>query len=111
MAQIEALELEIQHLTNQLGEVRATINTIDKEIGAGDASMANLRENLRARKLVKSIAAIQKEIESCNLDQAAEDRRKFNEKYQKDKERETELQGKVYAFIPRRPPVVDVLAC
>ena len=75
--------------------VRDSINAIDKEIGAGDASVANLRENIRVRKLVKDIAAVQAEIDTYDMEEAAKAKRIFQDKYQKEKDRETELQGKV----------------
>ena len=95
IAQIDELQGDIQKFTNRLDEIRAAINVIDKDIGAGDASMANLRENLRVRKLVKEVAATQAQIDSYDVEEAAKARRIFQEKYQKEKDRETELQGKV----------------
>ena len=61
---------------------------IDKEINESGASMANLRENIRVRKLVRAIEATQTEIDSFDMEEAAKARRTFKEKYDGEKERE-----------------------
>ena len=57
--------------------------------------MANIRENLRVRKLIQDIAATQAEIDSYDLEEAAKAKRIFEEKYNVEKQRETNLQSEV----------------
>lgn len=57
--------------------------------------MANLRENLRVRKLVKDIAATAEEIATYDMEEAAKARRNFQEKYNVEKEKETQKQSDV----------------
>lgn len=97
VAKLEDVQADIEKLTEQLEAVRVVISGIDKEINAGDAFMANLRENLRVRKLRNDIEATQAKIDSYDMEEAAKAKRIFTEKYQKEKEREGELQGKVRA--------------
>ena len=75
---------------------------IDKEINESGASMANLRENIRVRKLVRAIEATQTEIDSFDMEEAAKARRTFKEKYDDEKERENEMHTKVTcaSFVP-----------
>lgn len=82
----------------QVEEVRSAIQGIDKEINEAGASMANLRENIRVRKLIKDITDTQAQINTYDMEEAAKAKRNFNEKYQVEKARETELQGLVRTF-------------
>jgi len=68
---------------------------LDKEINEGGAALTNLRENRRMRKLQSDIQATQKEIDSCDLEGAAKAKRNFEEKYQPEKDRESEMQQRV----------------
>lgn len=95
-SKIEEYEAEIQKLNLQVEEVRIAVQSIDKEINEAGASMANLRENIRVRKLMKDISDAQAEIDSYDMEEAAKAKRNFNEKYQSEKERETRLQGLVW---------------
>lgn len=91
--------IEYESKINQLMEViestRSTIGVIDKEVNESNASMTNLRENIRVRKLVKEIAATQTEIDAMDMEEAAKARRQFDLKYNLEKQRETEMQSKV----------------
>lgn len=89
------MDNSIALLTKELEEARAKLAKINKEIDESGASMANLRDNIRARMLVKKIAVIQEEIDQFDLEEAARAKRNFEEKYQVEKEKETELQVKV----------------
>lgn len=100
-AKIGDFEAQIQNLNLQVEEVRAAIQAIDKEINEAGASMANLRENIRVRKLIKDIADTQAEIDTYDMEEAAKAKRNFSEKYQAQKTRETELQGLVCDSLPR----------
>lgn len=57
--------------------------------------MSNLRENLRIRRLRQDIAATQAEIDAIDLEEAAKAKRIFEEKYNIEKQKETQLQGSV----------------
>ena len=57
--------------------------------------MTNLRENIRVRKLSKEIDTTQAEIDAMDMEQAAKARRQFDQKYNMEKQRETEMQSKV----------------
>ncbi len=94
-SQIEDLQAKIHQLGEQLENARSVVSGIEKEIHESGASMANLRENLRVRKLVKDIAATQAQIDTYDMEEAAKAKRIFQEQYQKEKDRETELQSKV----------------
>jgi hypothetical protein len=68
--------------------------------------MTNLRENIRVRKLGKEIDATQAEIDAMDMEQAAKARRQFDQKYNVEKQRETEMQSKVCrilfpSFVPQ----------
>ncbi|KAI0917273.1 hypothetical protein AcW2_007450 [Taiwanofungus camphoratus] len=89
---------EIQRLSLQLEAIRDAIHVIDKEINESGASIANLRDNIRIRKLTQDIVATQAEIDSYDLEEAAKAKRIFDEKYNVEKQKETRLQSK-YAHI------------
>ena len=92
---IEELEEQIKDLSMEVEKVRDTIRLIDKEIGESSASMSNLRENLRIRRLRQDIAATQAEIDAIDLEEAAKAKRIFEEKYNIEKQKETQLQSSV----------------
>ena len=92
---IEELEDQIKDLNIELEKVRNNIRLIDKEIGESSASMSNLRENLRIRRLRQDIATTQAEIDAIDLEEAAKAKRIFEEKYNIEKQKETQLQSSV----------------
>ena len=94
---IDELEEQIKDLNLELEKVRDNVRLIDKEIGESSASMSNLRENLRIRRLRQDIAATQAEIDAIDLEEAAKAKRIFEEKYNIEKEKEAQLQGSVRA--------------
>jgi DNA repair protein RAD50 len=75
------------------------IAEIDKEIHESGASMANLRENIRIRNLVRDIAATQEEIDSHDMEEAAKARRNFDQQYKVKKDEESNLQSKVLSVL------------
>ncbi|KAL4080977.1 P-loop containing nucleoside triphosphate hydrolase protein [Scleroderma citrinum] len=95
---IEHYESEIHDLGLKIETVRENIASIDREINESGSSVSNLRDNLRIRKLVKDIAATQAEIDSHDMESAAKAKRNFEDRYQVEKQRETEMQSK-YAHI------------
>lgn len=88
-------ESRISQLTADTESTRNTIGVIDKEVNESNASMTNLRENIRVRKLAKEIDATQAEIDAMDMEEAAKARRQFDLKYNLEKQRETEMQSKV----------------
>jgi DNA repair protein RAD50 len=94
-ADIELFQGQIHNLGIDIERARENIVKIDKEINESGASVASLRENIRVRRLIRDIAATQAEIDSLDVEEAARSRRNFQEKYNVEKQKETELQGKV----------------
>ncbi|KAI9566180.1 P-loop containing nucleoside triphosphate hydrolase protein [Boletus coccyginus] len=95
---IELYEGEITELGIKIESVRDTVAKIDREINEGGSSISRLRDNIRMRRLVKDIEATQAEIDSYDMEAAAKAKRNFEDRYQAEKQRETELQSK-YAHI------------
>ncbi|GJF00265.1 DNA repair protein rad50 [Phanerochaete sordida] len=94
-AKIEELAGHISDLERQHDEAVKAEKAITKEIHESTATQANLRDNLRARKLVKNIADTQAKIETYDIEEAAKAKRLFEEQYMVEKEKETKLQGQV----------------
>jgi DNA repair protein RAD50 len=92
---IEQCELDIQQLNQRIEESREVVKAIDKEINASGASLANYRENVRVRKLVKEITDTQTEIDSHDMEEAGRARRNFEAKYGPAKEKENALHTSV----------------
>lgn len=92
---IEQYEDEIKELGIKIESVRETVARIDREINEGGSLVSRLRDNLRMRRLVKDIEATQAEIDACDMEGAAKAKRTFEDKYQTEKQRETEMQSKV----------------
>lgn len=92
---VQELNLELQELDKQLGTVREIIADIQKEINESGASVANLRDNIRGRRLIKQIGEVQAEIESHDMEEMAKARRNFEEKYKLAKEKEDNLRVEV----------------
>lgn len=95
---IERYQSEIQEISMKVENIRENIAKIDKEINESGSSISNLRENLRIRKLVKDIAATQAEIDSYDMESAAKAKRTFDDRYQAEKQKETDMQSK-YAHL------------
>ncbi|KAF7987104.1 hypothetical protein HWV62_291 [Athelia sp. TMB] len=95
---IDSIEQDIQRFVTEIEDVREGIAKLDKEINESGASVSNLRENLRLRKLVRDITATQEEIDSYDMEEAAKAKRNFEEQYNVKKTQESELQSK-YAHI------------
>ena len=92
---IELHDAQVKDFSDKIDAVREAIREIDKEINASGASVANLRDNIRARKLAKEIGETQAEIDSYDMEEAAKARRNFEEKYGKAKEKENSLHTSV----------------
>ena len=88
-------ESSISELAKDIESTRDTVAIIDKEVNESNASMTNLRENIRVRKLAKEIEVTQAEIDAMDMEEAAKARRQFDVKYNLEKQRETEMQSQV----------------
>lgn len=99
----EDLKAEIAELNHQLESARLAVAAIDKEINEGGATLANLRGNIRIRKLAADIAATQQEIDSHDVEAAAKAKRTFDERYGEEKEKETQMASKVDDYALARP--------
>lgn len=91
---IEHYEGEITELGIKIESVRETVAKIDREINESGSSISRLRDNIRMRKLVKDIEGTQAEIDSYDMEGAAKAKRTFEDRYQVEKQRETEMQSK-----------------
>jgi DNA repair protein RAD50 len=98
---IEQFEKEIHDLAIAIEGARVVVANIDKEINESGASVANLRDNMRLRKLIRDIAATQDEIDSLDMEEAAKAKRTFEDQYKVKKAQESELQSKVFIIESR----------
>ena len=96
---------------SDLETARGTIAVIDREVNESNASMTNLRENIRVRKLEKEIETTQAEIDAMDMEEAAKARRQFDLKYNLEKQRETEMQSKVRKICRPTFVVWELIAC
>ena len=94
-------ESSIKELATDIESVRDTIAVIDKEVNESNASMTNLRENIRVRKITKEIDITQAEIDAMDMERAAKARRQFDQKYALEKQREMGMQSKVGLIQPQ----------
>lgn len=92
---VEEYGKEIEDLARSIDQIRGVIASIEKVINESGASVANLRENLRVRRLLNDIAKTQQEIDSYDMEEAARARRNFTEKYDVAKKKENDLHSKV----------------
>lgn len=88
---VDQLDLALQDLNKQLSGIREAITEIQKEVNESGASVANLRDNIRARKLIRQISEVQAEIDSHDMEEMAKARRNFDEKFKLAKEKEDNL--------------------
>jgi DNA repair protein RAD50 len=86
----------------QIEGVRRDIAAIDKEINESGATMSNLRDNIIVRKLKEKVEAIDKEIASYDMEEAAKARRNYEDKYQPAKAKEQKCNEVVRTFILSR---------
>ncbi|KAI0755005.1 hypothetical protein C8Q80DRAFT_404011 [Daedaleopsis nitida] len=91
---IEERETEVQEQALKLEQVRAKLSDIDREINEAGMTMANLRENLRFRRLKRDLAATEAQLDAIDMDEAAKAKRIWTEKWNVEKQKETDLQTK-----------------
>jgi DNA repair protein RAD50 len=108
---VEQLQSEIQELNAKVENARDVIAKIEKEINESGSSTANLRENIRVRRMKKDIAQLQKEIESHDVEEAGRAKRNFEDRYKVEKQKETELQAKVCAVCLNILPLTADIPC
>lgn len=92
---IQHYEGEITEFGIKIESVRETVAKIDREINESGSLISRLRDNIRMRRVVKDIEATQAEIDSYDMEGAAKAKRTFEDRYQVEKQRETEMQSKV----------------
>lgn len=92
---IEEKEAEVQEQGLKLEQIRAKLSEIDKEINEAGVTMANLRENLRFRRLKRDLASTEAELNAIDMEEAAKAKRIWTEKWNIEKQKETDLQTKV----------------
>ncbi|RPD62360.1 hypothetical protein L227DRAFT_34009 [Lentinus tigrinus ALCF2SS1-6] len=95
---IEEKEAEVQEQALKLEQIRTKLGEIDREINEAGVTMANLRENLRFRRLKRDLAATESELNAIDMEEAAKAKRIWTEKWNVEKQKETDLQTK-YAHI------------
>ena len=92
---LSELELEIQQVEGEVERFRALVQKQDNDVSAAGADLANLRENLRLRKLQREIQETKDVIKSLKLEEASKAKEQFEEKWGKAKAAENEAQAKV----------------
>ncbi len=92
---IEQRDSLIKELNENIEEVRNTMSKIDKEISDSGSTIANLRENIRVRKIEKEIQRTREEIATYDMEEAAKAKRNFDSKWDVAKKTEDELKTAV----------------
>ena len=92
---IEEKEAEVQEQAVKLEQIRAKLGEIDKEISEAAVTLANLRENIRFRRLKRDLTATEAELDAIDMEEAAKAKRIWTEKWNMEKQKETDLQTKV----------------
>ena len=92
---LSELETEIQQVEGEVERLRALVQKQDNDVSAAGADLANLRENLRLRKLQREIQETKDFIKSLKLEEASKAKEEFDEKWGKAKAAENEAQGRV----------------
>ena len=97
---LSELELEIQQVEGEVERFRALVQKQDNDVSAAGADLANLRENLRLRKLQREIQETKDVINSLKLEEASKAKEQFEEKWGKAKAAENEAQARVRITSP-----------
>ena len=92
---IKATEEQVSKQNDELEALRKVIADVEREINEGGAVLANLRDNMRVRKLRAEITSIEAELNSMDLDEAAKAKRNFEQKYPAEQKKEQDLAGQV----------------
>ena len=97
---LSELELEIQQVEGEVERFRTLVQKQDNDVSAAGADLANLRENLRLRKLQREIQETKDVINSLKLEEASKAKEQFEEKWGKAKAAENEAQARVRIASP-----------
>jgi DNA repair protein RAD50 len=89
------MEQEVAELTEDADGAQKLVNDLSGDIASGGSTMANIRENLRVRRLQAEIDATQAEIDTYDLNSAAQAKQNFEDRYAQLKKREDNLHGEV----------------
>jgi len=104
------LETEIQQVEREVERLRDLVQKQDNDVSAAGADLANLRENLRLKKLQREIQETKDVIKSLKLEEASKAKEQFEEKWGKAKAAENEAQARVCIYLLiydiRRSPFV-----
>ena len=92
---LSELETEVQQVEGEVERFRALVQKQDNDVNAAGADLANLRENLRLRKLQREIQETKDVIKSLKLEEASKAKEQFEEKWGKAKAAENEAQARV----------------
>jgi DNA repair protein RAD50 len=106
---IEEFKAQIDSDDAEVDKLRGDMASIEKEINEGGAVLANLRENLRARRMRTEITALVEELESMDMEEAAKAKRNFDEKYPTEQKKENDLAGQVSDIA--RPRYALLISC
>ena len=93
------LAIEIQQVEGEVERLRTLVQKQDNDVSAAGADLANLRENLRLRKLQREIQETKDFIRSLKLEEASNAKEQFEEKWKKAKAAEDEAQSRVRSCI------------
>lgn len=95
MQRSEDLERDITEFGEEVEDKRRIVADLNREIASGGSIVANLRDNLRVRRLQADIDATQTEIGHYDLEGAAQARQNFENQYANLKKKEDGLHGEV----------------
>ena len=93
------LAIEIQQVEGEVERLRTLVQKQDNDVSAAGADLANLRENLRLRKLQREIQETKDLIRSLKLEEASKAKEQFEEKWEKAKAAENEAQSRVRSCV------------
>ena len=79
----------------RVGQIRAKLAQLEKEISEAAVTAASLRENMRFRRLQRECAAVEAELSAIDMEEAAKAKRIWTEKWAVEKQKENDLQKKV----------------
>lgn len=98
---VDETDDKLREIGLALEAARESIAAIDKEINSSGNFVANLRENIRLRKLTRDVADTQSEIDKYDMEEVAKAKRNFEQQYGVSKAKQEDLQ----AAVGRRPTI------
>lgn len=94
-SQIESLEKQIEQTSHGIEELRIGIQELDRELSESGTTAANIRENMRIRKIKADLKETQNSMEKLDLDAAGQARQDYERTFKDSKEQEVQAQSKV----------------